>query len=390
MRAKQSGPSRRAFLSGAAALSAYFLDSETGEGLFAGRVARHGRRRQGQAGHLQMGSRHPGALCVDLDKMEKNIATMQAALKKYGLPSRPHSKTHKCAAIAKYQLATGSIGICCAKLSEAEAMVANGVDKILMTTVQPVEEQDPPRDEHQEVPPRLHSGRGRRAERAGSLRRRQRGRRRGRRRHRRRRRDAQRDPAWSRRAGAGPADRQAAQSQAARNPLVRRRRAAREGVREPQGAGAEDHRPERRNVRDDEEGRAEHGDLQRRRNRHLQHHASRARIHRRAGRQLSVHGHAVPGHWQRERRRRLHRLRAVADRSHDGDEQQVPGPVDDRRGREGADAQHAECRRHRRARHGLHRRARTSSARSASRRRPRRTTRSATSSRSSCRTAIRW
>ena len=35
------------------------------------------------------------ALCVDLDKMEKNIATMQAALKKYGLPSRPHAKTHK-------------------------------------------------------------------------------------------------------------------------------------------------------------------------------------------------------------------------------------------------------------------------------------------------------
>ena len=58
-------------------------------------------------------------------------------MKKYGLPSRPHAKTHKCAAIAKYQLSTGSIGICCAKLSEAEAMVANGVDKILMTTSNP-------------------------------------------------------------------------------------------------------------------------------------------------------------------------------------------------------------------------------------------------------------
>ena len=33
------------------------------------------------------------ALCVDLDAMEKNIATMQSALKKYGLPSRPHTKT---------------------------------------------------------------------------------------------------------------------------------------------------------------------------------------------------------------------------------------------------------------------------------------------------------
>jgi 3-hydroxy-D-aspartate aldolase len=77
------------------------------------------------------------ALCVDLDKMEKNIATMQATLKKNGLESRPHSKTHKCAALAKYQLKTGSIGICCAKLTEAEAMAANGVDKILMTTANP-------------------------------------------------------------------------------------------------------------------------------------------------------------------------------------------------------------------------------------------------------------
>jgi len=77
------------------------------------------------------------ALCVDLDKMEKNIATMQASLKKFGLPSRPHAKTHKCAAIAKYQIATGSIGICCAKLGEAEAMVANGVGRILMTTSNP-------------------------------------------------------------------------------------------------------------------------------------------------------------------------------------------------------------------------------------------------------------
>src|SRR6185436_3814956 len=34
-------------------------------------------------------------------------------------------------------LATGSIGICCAKLTEAEAMVANGVDKICMTTANP-------------------------------------------------------------------------------------------------------------------------------------------------------------------------------------------------------------------------------------------------------------
>ena len=77
------------------------------------------------------------ALCVDLDAFEKNIATMQAAVKKFGIATRPHAKTHKCAAIAKYQMKTGSIGICCAKLSEAEALSAHGVDRILMTTANP-------------------------------------------------------------------------------------------------------------------------------------------------------------------------------------------------------------------------------------------------------------
>ena len=77
------------------------------------------------------------ALCVDLDTFEKNVATMQAAVKKFGIATRPHAKTHKCAAIAKYQMSTGSIGICCAKLSEAEALAAHGVDKILMTTSNP-------------------------------------------------------------------------------------------------------------------------------------------------------------------------------------------------------------------------------------------------------------
>ena len=127
--------------------------------------------------------------------MEKNIATMQATLKKNGLESRPHSKTHKCAAIAKYQLKTGSIGICCAKLTEAEAMAANGVDKILMTTCESVEEQDPPGDGAPEGAPELHPGRRRGAERAGPVGRREGGRCRGGCRDRRRGRDAQRHPA---------------------------------------------------------------------------------------------------------------------------------------------------------------------------------------------------
>jgi 3-hydroxy-D-aspartate aldolase len=74
------------------------------------------------------------ALCVDLDKLEQNLATLQKSLAGTGVASRPHAKTHKCAAIAKLQMASGSVGICTAKVSEAEALFAEGVQKIMMTT----------------------------------------------------------------------------------------------------------------------------------------------------------------------------------------------------------------------------------------------------------------
>src|SRR5262249_7532260 len=62
------------------------------------------------------------------------LATMKSRLAGTGVATRPHAKTHKCPAIAKLQLASGSIGICTAKVSEAEALFAGGIDKILMTT----------------------------------------------------------------------------------------------------------------------------------------------------------------------------------------------------------------------------------------------------------------
>ena len=136
MPSRTNGPSRRTFLSSAVAASAAIWIPKPVRGYSGAEMRATAVDDRAKPGVSKWELDTP-ALCVDLDKMEKNIATMQGALKKYGLPSRPHSKTHKCAAIAKYQLATGSIGICCAKLSEAEAMVANGVDKILMTTSNP-------------------------------------------------------------------------------------------------------------------------------------------------------------------------------------------------------------------------------------------------------------
>ena len=74
------------------------------------------------------------ALCVDLDKLKQNLATMRTRPAQKQIVSRPHGKTHKCPAIAKLQLAAGSVGICAAKVSEAEVFAANGIDRILMTT----------------------------------------------------------------------------------------------------------------------------------------------------------------------------------------------------------------------------------------------------------------
>ena len=74
-------------------------------------------------------------LCVDLDRLEGNLGRMQATVAGNGIASRPHAKTHKCPAIAHLQIATGSVGICTAKISEAEVMFEHGIDQILMTTV---------------------------------------------------------------------------------------------------------------------------------------------------------------------------------------------------------------------------------------------------------------
>lgn len=74
------------------------------------------------------------ALCVDLDLLEANLDKMAQTMSANGIASRPHAKTHKCPTIAQMQIDRGSVGICTAKVSEAEAMFNNGIDRILNTT----------------------------------------------------------------------------------------------------------------------------------------------------------------------------------------------------------------------------------------------------------------
>lgn len=74
------------------------------------------------------------ALVLDLDAFERNVARMAEHCKVNGLGLRPHAKTHKSVTVAKAQIAAGALGVCCAKLGEAEAMAAGGIDSILITS----------------------------------------------------------------------------------------------------------------------------------------------------------------------------------------------------------------------------------------------------------------
>jgi D-serine deaminase-like pyridoxal phosphate-dependent protein len=73
------------------------------------------------------------ALVVDLDALEGNIARMAEAVNGGAVRLRPHAKSHKCAEIARRQIAAGAVGVCAQKVSEAEALVAGGVADVLVT-----------------------------------------------------------------------------------------------------------------------------------------------------------------------------------------------------------------------------------------------------------------
>ncbi len=125
---------RRHFLHAAGAGAASVWVPRSVHGYSAGEVARSMAAGQQRAGISKWDLDTP-CLVVDLDALERNIEQMQATMTRNGIASRPHAKTHKTPAIARMQLATGSIGICTAKVSEAEVMFEHGIDQILLTTV---------------------------------------------------------------------------------------------------------------------------------------------------------------------------------------------------------------------------------------------------------------
>jgi D-serine deaminase-like pyridoxal phosphate-dependent protein len=73
------------------------------------------------------------ALVVDLDAFERNLRRLAERIAGTGVRLRPHAKTHKCAVIALKQMELGAVGVCCQKVSEAEALVYGGVKDVLVT-----------------------------------------------------------------------------------------------------------------------------------------------------------------------------------------------------------------------------------------------------------------
>jgi D-serine deaminase-like pyridoxal phosphate-dependent protein len=73
-------------------------------------------------------------LVVDRDALGRNVQKMAAVAKRAGVALRPHAKSHKSLAIARLQLEAGAVGLCCAKLGEAEVFAAGGVESLLITS----------------------------------------------------------------------------------------------------------------------------------------------------------------------------------------------------------------------------------------------------------------
>jgi D-serine deaminase-like pyridoxal phosphate-dependent protein len=85
----------------------------------------------------QQGSRaalNTPVLVLDLDALDRNIAAMAARVAGRGVALRPHAKSHKSVDIARRQIAAGAVGVCCAKIGEAEVLADGGIEGILVTS----------------------------------------------------------------------------------------------------------------------------------------------------------------------------------------------------------------------------------------------------------------
>jgi len=75
---------------------------------------------------------------IDRARLRSNLDRVQTLADQAGVRLRPHAKTHKSPVIATWQIERGAIGVCCAKVGEAEVFVDAGIaDVRLPYPVQP-------------------------------------------------------------------------------------------------------------------------------------------------------------------------------------------------------------------------------------------------------------
>ena len=73
-------------------------------------------------------------LVLDLDALERNIIKMGQFARDKNMRHRVHGKMHKSVDVALLQEKLGgSCGVCCQKVSEAEAFVRGGIKDVLVT-----------------------------------------------------------------------------------------------------------------------------------------------------------------------------------------------------------------------------------------------------------------
>jgi D-serine deaminase-like pyridoxal phosphate-dependent protein len=81
---------------------------------------------------VQLAELDTPALVVDADRLERNLGRAQEAVTAAGKWLRPHIKSHKTPEVARRQLELGAVGLTTAKLAEAEAMAAAGLDELFI------------------------------------------------------------------------------------------------------------------------------------------------------------------------------------------------------------------------------------------------------------------
>ncbi len=70
------------------------------------------------------------AVLIDKATALRNLDRMQAEANANGIRLRPHTKTHKSPVVARWQLDRGAVGVCCAKLGDAEVFADAGFNDI--------------------------------------------------------------------------------------------------------------------------------------------------------------------------------------------------------------------------------------------------------------------